>query len=104
MDLISRIKALDLPVGQYIVFGSSVMEMHGIRKAKDIDVVVTQVLYTELKNRGCQSSYCVTLIVMVVKPGPLMVTGAADHEQLEGIVPSAFFKQPLKNTALKVVG
>jgi hypothetical protein len=52
MDVISRIKALNLPIGKYIVFGSSVMEVHGIRKAKDVDLIIDQDLYKELKRRG----------------------------------------------------
>ncbi len=52
MDILSRIKALNLPIGQYVVFGSAVMEIYDIRKAKDIDIVVTEDLYKELKKRG----------------------------------------------------
>ncbi|MES2437399.1 MAG: hypothetical protein V4519_05315 [Patescibacteria group bacterium] len=52
MDIISRAKALNLPLGKYCVFGSGVMEVHGIRKAKDVDVLVTQDLYKELKKQG----------------------------------------------------
>lgn len=52
MDVISRVKALNLPIGKYIVFGSSVMEVHGIRKAKDIDLIVDGDVYKELKRRG----------------------------------------------------
>lgn len=52
MDAISRIKSLNLPIGKYIVFGSSVMEVHGIRKAKDVDIIVDKDIYKELKRRG----------------------------------------------------
>ncbi len=52
MDAISRIKSLNLPIGKYIVFGSSVMEVHGIRKAKDVDLIVDKDVYAELKRRG----------------------------------------------------
>lgn len=52
MDAISRIKALNLPIGKYVVFGSSVMEVHGIRKAKDVDLIVDKDIYEELKKRG----------------------------------------------------
>lgn len=52
MDLISRIKSLNLPIGKYIVFGSSVMEVHGIRKAKDVDLIVDKDVYQELKRCG----------------------------------------------------
>jgi hypothetical protein len=52
MGIIERIKLLNLPVGKYIVFGSAVTEIHGIRKARDIDLVITRDLYKELKKRG----------------------------------------------------
>ncbi len=52
MDVILRIKSLKLPVGKYVVFGSSVMEVHGIRKARDIDLIVDEDLYKELQRRG----------------------------------------------------
>jgi hypothetical protein len=52
MDIISRAKALNLPLGQYCVFGSGVLEVHGIRKAKDVDVLVTKDLYEKLKKEG----------------------------------------------------
>ena len=52
MEIISRIKSLNLPLGKYIVFGSAVMEVHGIRKAKDIDVIVDKDVYEELKRSG----------------------------------------------------
>lgn len=52
MDIISRAKALNLPLGQYCVFGSGVLEVHGIRRAKDVDVLVTEDLYRKLKTEG----------------------------------------------------
>jgi hypothetical protein len=52
MDIFSRIKELNLPIGKYVVYGSGVLEAHGIRKANDVDLVVDDDLYQELKNRG----------------------------------------------------
>ncbi len=52
MDIVSRVKALNLPIGEYCVFGSGVLEVHGIRKANDVDVLVTEKLYKELKKQG----------------------------------------------------
>ena len=52
MNIVSRAKALDLPLGQYCVFGSGVLEIHGIRKAKDVDILVTEELYRRLKKQG----------------------------------------------------
>ena len=52
MDIISRVKALNLPIGKYCVFGSGLQEIHGLKKAKDVDLLVTEDLYNELKNQG----------------------------------------------------
>lgn len=52
MDIVSRVKLLKLPVGQYCVFGSGVLEIHGIRKAKDVDILVNNELYKKLKKDG----------------------------------------------------
>lgn len=52
MDIVSRVKALNLPEREYCVFGSGVLEIHGIRKARDIDLLVTQDLYKKLKSEG----------------------------------------------------
>jgi hypothetical protein len=52
MDIISRVKLLNLPLGHYCVFGSGVLEAHGIKKAKDVDVLVSAELYKKLKSQG----------------------------------------------------
>lgn len=52
MDIISRVKALHLPVGEYLVFGSGVMEINGIRPAKDVDLLITDELYRQLRTQG----------------------------------------------------
>jgi hypothetical protein len=52
MNLISKIKSLNLPTGKYMIFGSAVMEIHGIRKAKDIDLLINEDLYKELRKKG----------------------------------------------------
>lgn len=52
MDIVSRVKALNLPLGEYLVFGSGVMEVHGIRPAKDVDLLITDELYRQLRKQG----------------------------------------------------
>jgi hypothetical protein len=52
MNLISKIKSLDFPLGHYIVYGSAVMEINGIRESKDIDILIDEYLYKELRKRG----------------------------------------------------
>jgi hypothetical protein len=51
-DIVSRVKELNLPLGEYCVFGSGVLEIYGIRKAKDVDLLVTENLYNKLKKEG----------------------------------------------------
>ena len=52
MNLIDEVKKLNLPIGQYIVFGSGPLQIHGIRETRDIDLLVLPVLYDQLKNDG----------------------------------------------------
>jgi hypothetical protein len=51
--IFERAGDLAFPIGQYVVVGGS-MEAHGIRKARDIDVVVDSELFEEL---GQQESW-----------------------------------------------
>lgn len=52
MDLVTKIKSLNFPFGHYVVYGSAVMEINGIRKSKDIDILIDEYLYKELRNKG----------------------------------------------------
>jgi hypothetical protein len=52
MDIIKKVKELNLPLGSYAVFGSGPLQIHGIREAQDIDLVVTTELYESLKQQG----------------------------------------------------
>lgn len=54
MDIIEVVKALNLPLGHYVVFGSGPMAAHGIRQSRDIDLLVTNKLYEQLKDEGWQ--------------------------------------------------
>lgn len=50
--IFERIKKLGLPKGQYAVFGSSLLDVMGIRPAGDLDVIVTPKLFQKLKDKG----------------------------------------------------
>jgi hypothetical protein len=52
MTIISRIKQLRLPYGQYVVVGSGTLEVLGIRQAADIDIAVLPALHTALRATG----------------------------------------------------
>ncbi|MEI6553674.1 MAG: hypothetical protein WCO09_03835 [bacterium] len=48
-DYIQRVKALNLPTGEFYVCGSAIMDVLGIRKAEDIDILVSPRLYEKLE-------------------------------------------------------
>lgn len=52
MDVFKKIKALNLPLGEYCVVGSGSLFAYGIREARDIDILVTSSLYKILKENG----------------------------------------------------
>lgn len=48
-NVFQNVKDLDLPFGQYALFGSAPMYVHGLREnISDIDIIVTQELWNEL--------------------------------------------------------
>ena len=49
--IFERVKKLNFPIGKYVVVGGA-MEAHGIRKAVDVDFVVTQDLFDDLQKQG----------------------------------------------------
>lgn len=51
-DVIAALKQLNLPAGEYCLFGGSSLAIRGIRPTPDIDLFVTPQLYEELKKRG----------------------------------------------------
>jgi hypothetical protein len=52
MEIVKEVKSLELPDGQYVVFGSGPMQVHGIRESDDIDILVLPELYKSLKQQG----------------------------------------------------
>lgn len=52
MDIFERIRNLNLPVSEYVVFGSGPLAAHGIRESNDLDLFVTDKLYKKLKKNG----------------------------------------------------
>jgi hypothetical protein len=51
-NIFDRIKKYNLPLGEYAVFGSSLLDVLGIRPAADLDIIVTPELFDQLKNQG----------------------------------------------------
>ncbi|MHB1865285.1 MAG: hypothetical protein ACYCPS_03970 [Candidatus Saccharimonadales bacterium] len=51
-DIISKVKNLHLPDGQFVVFGGCPLAAYGIRDANDIDLLVTTEVANNLKAQG----------------------------------------------------
>jgi hypothetical protein len=48
-NLFEKFKALNLPIGEYAIFGSGPMAIRGLREPTDIDLVVTEKFFEELE-------------------------------------------------------
>jgi len=48
MSIIERVKATKLPLDEVVVIGSGLLDALGLRKADDIDLVVSRVLFDRL--------------------------------------------------------
>lgn len=52
MNIIQKIKELNLPNDQYVVVSSGILDILGIRKALDVDIAVTKDLFNKIKETG----------------------------------------------------
>lgn len=52
MNIIQKIKELNLPSNKYVIVGSGTLDILGIRSAFDIDISVTKDLHEELRKSG----------------------------------------------------
>jgi hypothetical protein len=57
MNIIDEVRKLNLPLGQYVVFGSGILSAKGIRPAKDIDLLVTPTLFKALQKQGWKRKF-----------------------------------------------
>lgn len=46
-DIFEQVKALDLPIGHFAIFGSGPMAIRGLRASGDADLLVTKALFDE---------------------------------------------------------
>lgn len=51
-EVVEKVKALGLPIGSYVVFGSGPLAAAGIRETQDIDLLVNSRLYAHLQEHG----------------------------------------------------
>ncbi len=63
MEISQKVKELSLPFGKYVVVGGA-MEAYGIRKAKDLDIVVTPDLLEDLIHQGWEVCECEKCLAM----------------------------------------
>jgi len=54
--VVEKVRALDLADDSYIVIGSGVMDALGLRASEDIDVVVSEPVFEELRAAGWETS------------------------------------------------
>jgi hypothetical protein len=54
VDIFQQVKALGLPLGQYVVFGSGPLAARSIRATSDVDLFTTTALYDQLRADGWQ--------------------------------------------------
>jgi hypothetical protein len=52
MNIISKVKELGLPIGEYVVVGSGILDALGLRPANDIDIVVLPELHAQMRRSG----------------------------------------------------
>jgi len=52
MNIINKVKALNLPFGEYVVAGAGILEALNIRETNDVDVAVTKDLHKKLRETG----------------------------------------------------
>lgn len=51
-EIISKVKELNFPKGEYVVFGSCPMTIAGLRESNDIDMLISESLYEKLEEAG----------------------------------------------------
>jgi len=51
-ELFIKVKNLKFPAGKYAIFGSGPIAIRGLRKCKDIDIIVTEDVFNDYKKRS----------------------------------------------------
>lgn len=52
MKITEKVKQLEFPLGSYVVIGSGVLEILGLRKSRDLDIAVLPELHAQLRATG----------------------------------------------------
>jgi len=51
-ELFQKVRALNVPIGKYALFGSAPLAVRGIRECRDIDMIVSEDVWEEYKKKG----------------------------------------------------
>lgn len=107
LDYISRVKELNLPEDEFMVYGSAILDVLGIRKAQDVDILVSSELFEKLeKERGWQRhhKYPTTL------EHPEGISGAKvnldfmkENYSLEDVLPLAIYIESVPFMSLEML-
>ena len=57
MNIVQKVKSLDLPTRKYVVIGGASLAARGIREANDIDILVLPEVFDDLKNKGFEEKF-----------------------------------------------
>lgn len=57
IELINQVKEMNLPQSEFAIFGSAVMAIRGMREVPNIDLIVTDKLWSELLKKGYVPDY-----------------------------------------------
>lgn len=50
-NLFQKVKDLNLPFGKYALFGSAPMGIRGLKDCHDIDIIVTEDIWNDIKRK-----------------------------------------------------
>lgn len=89
MNIIKKIKQLDLPVDDFLVVGSGPLAALGLRTANDIDLLVTPGLYGTLKKGGWNEHTYPTTLDNGLTKGDFEVVTCWHGIRLDDLIDSA---------------
>jgi len=52
IELFKQVKELNLPIGKYALFGSAPLGIRNLKDCHDVDIIVTEELWNEYKNKS----------------------------------------------------
>lgn len=92
VNFVEQVKAIGIPLDQLIVIGSGVLAAHGIRKARDIDLVVTSEVFNRLERdaswvQGKQGSSSYALVKEDIEVWTDWSTDASGHPDYDDLSP-----------------